>query len=79
MEECNRIKVCLNQYEKAYGQRISLENFIVAYSPNVPNITRSELCTTLGMVNSSLEEKYLGVLTIIGCKLSLGASYHWLQ
>ena len=30
-----------------------------------PNITRSELCTALGMVNSSLEEKYLGVPAII--------------
>ena len=36
----------------------------MTFSPNIPNIERSKLCMMLGMVNSSLEEKYLGVSAI---------------
>ena len=55
----------MSQYEKASDQKINLEKSIVSFSPNVPEETQSVLCSMLGMANSMLAEKYLGVPAII--------------
>ena len=38
----------------------------MSFNPNVPEATKLELCSMLGMKNLRLAEKYLGVLAIIG-------------
>ena len=53
-------------YEKASRQRINLDKSTVSFSPNVPKATKAKLCSILGMTNSKLAEKYLGVLAIMG-------------
>ena len=58
-------KACL-EYEDASSQRINLQKSTVSFSPNVPEATKLELCSILGMTNSGLVEKYLGVPIIIG-------------
>ena len=64
-KECSRVKECLIQYERALEQRISLEKSTMAFSPNVSDNTKSEMCALLGMTNTGLAGKYLGVLAII--------------
>ena len=42
--ECSHVKECLIRYERALGQRISLEKSTMAFSPNISDSTKSEMC-----------------------------------
>ena len=65
----------VSQYERALGQNINLEKSTILFSPNVHETVKAYLCSMLGMVNSSLAEKYLGVPAIIGRNIKVVFTY----
>ena len=68
-EESAHITRCLRRYEEASGQKINKEKLTISFSPNVPEnkkLKKTELCTILGVTESNLGDKYLGMSAIVG-------------
>ena len=61
--ECSKVKECLHQYESISGQVI---NFSASFSPNVTDILKAYLCEELGLRNTIMAKKYLGLPAVVG-------------
>lgn len=66
MEEAERVKQILIQYERASGQRINLEKTEITVSSNISMEKKQELGGRLGVKTVQQHSKYLGLPTMIG-------------
>lgn len=66
MGECEKLAEVIRVYEKASGQRITLEKSELSFSSNLPIVVRREISERLRVKEVAKHEKYLGLPTLIG-------------
>ena len=60
MENMNRIKICLDTFEKWQGQKVNFFKFVIIFSKNMPHAYKRRLANMIGINTSNKKEKYLG-------------------
>ncbi|XP_059638808.1 uncharacterized protein LOC132281088 [Cornus florida] len=65
-EEVKRLVVVLREYETASGQAINLEKSATFFSKNTDEQLRMELRDLLGIVREGVQERYLGLPSVVG-------------
>lgn len=66
VREANCFNHIMDIYSTASGQMTNLDKSSVIYSPNVDNMIRDVLGGILGVRNSGLPRKYLGLPEVVG-------------
>ena len=65
-QECQQLVNILNSYEVASGHKINTDESLVFFSLNIPQEIRESVLNTLGPMQDSRHNKYLGLPFIIG-------------
>lgn len=65
-EQAQTIKICLQEFCEASGQKVSMEKSRIYFSPNTNEAVVAEVCNTLGISKTDDLGRYLGVPTING-------------
>jgi len=65
-DECQELKLILQMYENASGQKINTEKSSIFFSPNTSQNTKDAIFSILGPMNDSRHTKYLGLPSFIG-------------
>ena len=65
-DECQELKLILQKYEDASGQKINTEKSSILFSTNTIQNTKDAIFSILGLVNDSRHTKYLGLPSFIG-------------
>ena len=65
-DECQELKLILQMYENASGQKINTEKSSIFFSPNTTQNTKDTIFSILGPMNDSRHTKYLGLPSFIG-------------
>lgn len=66
MEEATEVKLLIQKYEGASGQRINLDKMEITVSSNVSQEKKMDLSRCLGVKAVETHTKYLGLPTLIG-------------
>ena len=65
-DECQELKLILQKYENASGQKINTEKSSIFFSPNTTQNTKDTIFSILGPMTDSRHSKYLGLPSFIG-------------
>ena len=65
-EQAQVVKMCLQKFCEASGQKVSQEKSRIYFSPNINGAMVAEICNTLGVPKTNDLGRYLGVPTING-------------
>ncbi|XP_074299091.1 uncharacterized protein LOC141630116 [Silene latifolia] len=64
--EAGRVKALLYAYEKASGQVVNYDKTIVSFSKGTREVRRNRVAEVLGVRAVGVQEKYLGLPTVVG-------------
>ena len=76
MGECNRIKECLEIYEKASRQFINFQKSSISFSRNVNEQIKEEICNFLHVTSTENHGSYLGFPSLVGKKKKGNIFFH---
>ena len=66
LDECQKLKSILFEYEEALGQKVNTEKSSIFFSPNTTQETREGIFNILGPMQDLRHTKYLGLSSFIG-------------
>ena len=66
MSESEKVKECLNLYEKASGQIINFQKSSISFSYNVHSLLKEEICSFFNVTGTIDHGKYLGIPSCVG-------------